>query len=152
MKLIIGTDHRGENFKKELIKRLSKDYEIVDASPDNYPTDDYPDFAFRVCKMLLEEDSPAYGILTCATGVGMCIAANKVKGIRCALVNSARVAKYARCDDDANVIALDSENMDPDFAVECIKVFASTPMNTEEKYHRRLKKVLDYENGEYNEL
>lgn len=82
----------------------------------------------------------------------MCIAANKVKGIRCALVTSARVAKYARRDDDANIIALDS-TMDVEFAAECIKIFVETPFCDEiERYGRRRKKVIDFENGEYDEL
>ncbi len=150
-KLIIATDHNGVEFKEELRNKLRRlKYKVIDASPENTPTDDYPDFAFRVGKMVLEtEDS--FGILVCGTGVGMCIAANKVNGIRCALVNSARAATLARADDDANVIALDS-NMDVDFAVECVRLFAETKFKEEEKYHRRLNKVIDYENGAYNEL
>lgn len=150
-KLIIATDHNGVEFKEELRNKLRRlKYKVIDASPENTPTDDYPDFAFRVGKMVLEtEDS--FGILVCGTGVGMCIAANKVNGIRCALVNSARAATLARADDDANVIALDS-TMDIDFAVECVRLFAETKFKEEEKYHRRLNKVIDYENGAYNEL
>lgn len=82
----------------------------------------------------------------------MTIAANKVRGIRCALVTSARVARLARRDDDANMIAIDSI-MEPGFAAECIRIFTSTEFcTTEERYDRRKKKVIDYENGEYNEL
>lgn len=152
MKLIIATDHNGVEYKQKLIEELKDDYEIVDASPDNYDFDDYPDFAFRVCKMLNEEAREAYGVLVCGTGVGMTIAANKVKGIRCALVTSARVAKYARRDDDANVIALDSQ-MDISFAAECVRIFTSTPFCLEEeRYDRRKQKIIAYENGEYDEL
>lgn len=151
MKLVIATDHNGVDYKSRLIAKLKNKYEIVDASPDNYEYDDYPDFAFRVAKIVQREEN-CFGVLVCGTGVGMTIAANKVKGIRCALVSSARVARLARRDDDANIIALDSM-MDIDFAVECIKIFTSTPFCTEtERYGRRKQKVLDYENGEYNEL
>lgn len=151
MKLIIATDHNGVEYKHKLIELLKDEYEIVDASQDNYDFDDYPDFAFRVGKMI-QAEKDAFGVLVCGTGVGMCIAANKVKNIRCALVTSARVAKFARRDDDANVIALDSI-MDPSFAAECIRIFTSTPFCLEEeRYGRRKQKVIDYENGEYNEL
>ncbi len=151
MKLIIATDHNGVDYKHKLIELLKKDYEIEDASPDNYDFDDYPDFAFRVSKKVAEQND-CFGILICGTGVGMCIAANKVKGIRCALVTSARVAKYARRDDDANIIALDS-TMDVEFAAECVKIFVETPFCEEiERYGRRRKKVIDFENGEYDEL
>lgn len=151
MKLIIATDHNGVDYKKKLIELLKRDYEIVDASPDNYDYDDYPDFAFRVGHMIQKEPQ-SFGILICGTGVGMTIAANKVKGIRCALVTSARVARLARRDDDANVIALDS-TMDPEFAQECIRIFAETEFCLDvDRYDRRKKKVIDYENGEYNEL
>ncbi len=153
MKLVIATDHRGVEFKKELIRILKAecDFDIVDESPDNYPRDDYPDFAFRVGKAVSTEDD-TFGVLVCSTGIGMSIAANKVKGIRCALVNSMRDAKYSRRDDDANVIAMDA-GMNPRFAAECIKVFVRTPFCTEEeKYVRRRNKVLAYESGTYNEL
>ena len=101
---------------------------------------------------MVKENENSFGVLVCGTGVGMCIAANKVKGIRCALVTSARVAKMARRDDDANVIALDS-NMDTTFAAQCVRTFTSTEFCTEiERYERRKKKVIAYENGEYNEF
>lgn len=150
-KLIIATDHNGVEFKKELREKLRRlKFKVVDASPENDPTDDYPDFAFKVAKMVLENED-SYGILVCGTGIGMCIAANKVKGIRCALVNSARAATLARSDDDANIIALDS-TMGVDFAVECVRLFASTSFKEEEKYSRRKNKVIAYENGAYDEL
>lgn len=151
MKLIIATDHNGVEYKKKLIEELQSEYEIVDASQDNYDFDDYPDFAFRVGKMV-NETKDCFGVLICGTGIGMSIAANKVKGIRCALVTSARVAKYARRDDDANIIALDS-TMDETFAAECIRIFTSTPFCKEvDRYERRKNKILAYENGEYDEL
>ncbi len=151
MKLIIGTDHNGVDYKHKLIEELKDEYAIIDASTDNYDYDDYPDFAFRVCR-IINENPDRFGVLVCGTGVGMTIAANKVKGIRCALVTSARVAMLARRDDDANVIALDS-TMDVKFAAECIRTFVGTDFCTdEERYNRRKQKVIDYENGEYHEL
>lgn len=151
MKLILATDHNGVDFKLKLIELLKDEYEILDASTDNYDFDDYPDFAFRAAH-LVQKEPDSFGVLICGTGVGMTIAANKVRGIRCALVTSARVARLARRDDDANMIAIDSI-MEPGFAAECIRIFTSTEFcTTEERYDRRKKKVIDYENGEYNEL
>ena len=150
MKIAIGTDHRGVDYKKELIEKLGGFAEIIDGSPVNDPLDDYPDFAFRVAKMVVEGEAD-YGILICGTGIGMSIAANKVKGIRCALVTSAETAILARSHNDANMMAISSA-MDPDFAVHCIKLFANTKPDTDEKHHRRVQKIIDYENGEYDEL
>ncbi len=150
VKLIFGADHNGVELKNKLMDILKSDYEVIDVGLENYPTDDYPDFAFKTSRLVLENEG-AYGVLICGTGVGMCIAANKVKGIRCALVTSKRVAELARSDDDTNMIALDSI-MSIDEIVECIKVFTSTELKSDEKYCRRIKKILDYENGAYNEL
>lgn len=150
IKLFIGTDHNGVEYKKELMKILDREFEIVDCSPINTPTDDYPDFAFKTGKLVVENPG-SFGVLICGTGVGISIAANKVDGVRCALVTSDRVSRLARYDDDANIIALDSI-IPVQEGAEMIKIFVSTPVKTEEKYHRRIKKILDYERGEYNEL
>ena len=150
IKLFIGTDHNGVEFKNKLIELIKDKYEIIDESPINYPTDDYPDFAFKVCKSVLANPK-SFGVLICGTGVGMCIAANKVDGIRCALANTKRVSELARSDDDTNVLVMDSIVEIKD-ALEIISTFVNTPFKTEEKYSRRIKKIIDYENGEYNEL
>lgn len=155
MKLLIAADHNGVEYKKRLIDILIKDYVIEDLSPENDPLDDYPDFAIKVGEKVMkyrkEDGDEAFGILICGTGIGMCIAANKVKGILCALVKDAHAAYYARYHDDANIIALDSA-MDVEFAAECVRIFINTKLCEEEKYARRVKKVLKYEVGEYNEL
>lgn len=151
MKLIFASDHAGVELKDKLIDILNGEYEIVDASTENTPTDDYPDFAFKVGQMVAR-DEDSLGVLICGTGIGMSIAANKVKGIRCALVSDAHAAKYARRDDDANIIAFAS-TMNEEKAAECVRLFITTEFCTdEEKYGRRKNKVLDYESGEYNEL
>lgn len=151
MKLVIASDHAGVKLKNKLCDILSKKYELEDASPLNTPMDDYPDFAFKVGNKVAKDEN-SLGILICGTGVGMSIAANKVKGIRCALVTDEHSSKYARRDDDANIIALPS-TIDIDLAVACCELFINTEFCTdEEKYYRRKKKVLDYESGEYNEL
>ena len=85
MKIAIASDHRGVECKKEVINYLKeRGYEVIDCSPNNTPTDDYPDYAFKVCEMVANNEADD-GVLVCRTGIGMSIAANKINGIRAAL-------------------------------------------------------------------
>ena len=83
MKVAIGTDHNGPALKEEIINKLSYIAEFIDCSSVNDPLDDYPDFAYKVSEMVVSGKADL-GILICGTGIGMSIAANKVKGIRSA--------------------------------------------------------------------
>ena len=104
MKIAIASDHRGVEYKKEIIKYLEeKNYIVIDCSTQNTETDDYPDFAFKVCEKIVAKEAEV-GILVCRTGIGMSIAANKVKGIRCAKINSLEDAILSRNDNGANVM------------------------------------------------
>ena len=149
MKIAIATDHNGVNEKKELINRL-KEYEFIDLSTDNNPTDDYPDFAFRVCQSVNNKEADL-GILMCGTGIGMSIAANKVKGIRCAHCSNISQAHLAREHNNANIIAL-SYKQDLNELEAMIKEFLNTEPSTEERHQRRVNKIISYEEGTYNEL
>ena len=144
MRVSIATDHNGVEQKFELIMFLSElGYEVEDLSKDNNPTDDYPDFAVRVAKSVVNKESDL-GILMCGTGIGMSIAANKVKGIRCAKVSSVDEARLAREHNNANVIALSyKENMDN--LKEMIKTFLSTNFSNEERHVRRVSKIEELE-------
>lgn len=149
MKIAIATDHNGVNEKQALINALPE-YEIIDMSTDNTPIDDYPDFAYRVAKSVLKKEADL-GILMCGTGIGMSIAANKVKGIRCAHCSSVEQAHLAREHNDANIIAL-SYKQDINELVEMIKEFIVTPHDSDERHERRINKIISYEEGTYNEL
>ncbi len=149
MKIAIATDHNGVNEKKEIIAKLSE-YEFIDLSTDNTPIDDYPDFAFRVCKSVINKEVDL-GILMCGTGIGMSIAANKVKGIRCAHCSNVSEAHLAREHNNANIIAL-SYKKDLDELITMIKEFLNTEPSTEERHQRRVNKIISYEEGTYNEL
>lgn len=149
MKIAIATDHNGVKEKEEILKRLTE-YEFIDKSKDNNPTDDYPDFAFRVSKSVIEKKADL-GILMCGTGIGMSIAANKVKGIRCAHCSSKEQAHLAREHNNANIIAL-SYKQDLNELIEMIKEFIATQPSTEERHQRRVNKIINYEEGTYNEL
>jgi len=149
MKIAIATDHNGVNEKKVLTKELNE-YEIIDMSTENTPIDDYPDFAFKVAKSITKQEVD-FGILLCGTGIGMSIAANKVKGIRCAHCSNIEQAHLAREHNDANIIAL-SYKQDINELVTMIKEFIKTQPDSDERHQRRIKKIIDYEKGTYNEL
>ena len=91
------------------------------------------------------------GILICGTGIGISIAANKVKGIRCARVNNLEDAKSARIHNHANVVAIPA-SLDYLLALEIIKTFLTTEPSNETRHVRRVNKIISYEEGTYNEL
>lgn len=144
MKIGIATDHRGVEQKKELIEFLtSKGYEMIDLSPINTPTDDYIDFAVTTCHSYLNKDIEL-GILLCGTGIGMSIAANKIKGIRCAKVSNPEEAFLTRNDNDTNILAL-SYREDLNKLKEIIITFIETPFSNEERHIRRVNKLKELE-------
>ena len=151
MKIAIASDHRGVIYKKEICEYLtSKNHEIIDCSSENHSTDDYPDYAFKVCEKVVNK-SADFGILVCRTGIGMSIAANKVKGIRCAKVDSVEDAILCRNDNGANVITF---NYTKDLSVikNIIDAYIEAEELNDERHVRRVKKIMDYECGAYNEL
>lgn len=150
MKIAIATDHNGVEQKKDIINRLSNKFEFIDKSPINTPTDDYPDFAFEVCKAINSKEAD-FGILMCGTGIGMSIAANKVKGIRAAHCSNVEQAKLTRIDNNSNIITL-SYKQDIDELISMIETFINTDFSTEERHRRRVNKIIKYEEGTYNEL
>ena len=119
MKVAIGTDHRGREIKETIISLLSSEIEFIDCSIENHDTDDYPDFAFEVGKVVSTQKAE-FGILICGTGIGMSIAANKVSGVRCALVHNIDEARLAKEHNDANVLAFGS-NLSVDEMISFIK-------------------------------
>lgn len=145
MKVAIATDHNGVEQKAELIFFLGqKGIEVLDLSKDNNPVDDYPDFAKRVADSVASKESDL-GILMCGTGIGMSIAANKVKGIRCAKVSSEEEAFLARQHNNANVIAL-SYKVPVDELKIMIDKFVSTDFSYDERHVRRVDKISEIEN------
>ena len=146
MKIAIGTDHNGTIIKNELVDILSKNYEIIDCSKNNYQSDDYPDYAFEVGK-LVSSKKANFGILICGTGIGMSIAANKVKGIRCALIHNVNEAKLAKIHNDANIIALGAYNSVNDMTL-MINTFINTSPIREDRHQNRIDKIIKYELGE----
>ena len=150
MKVAIGTDHRGREIKETIISLLSSEIEFIDCSIENHDTDDYPDFAFEVGKVVSTQKSE-FGILICGTGIGMSIAANKVSGVRCALVHNIDEARLAKEHNDANVLAFGS-NLSVDEMISFIREYMNTSFSIDEKHKRRVQKIINFERGEYNGL
>ncbi len=145
MKIFIGADHQGAQTGKELEKRLNEEgYQVEYTKLENNPEDDYPDFAFDVCHHVLKEKDNI-GILICGNGIGISIAANKVKGIRCARVVNEVDAYHAKNHNGANVIAFGGVEVEE--AIKIIKKFIETPSPTEERHLRRIEKIINYERG-----
>lgn len=148
MKIAIATDHNGVEQKKVIIENIqSQGIEIVDCSINNNPIDDYPDFAISLCQKIVNNDADL-GILMCGTGIGMSIAANKVKGIRCAKVSNSDEARLAKEHNNANVMAL-SYKEDINTLIEWINTFINTPFAEDERHIRRINKITKYEDGTY---
>ena len=145
MKIGIASDHRGVKYKQEIIKYLkSKNHTVIDYSKENTETDDYPDFAFKVCEKVVQKEIEI-GILVCRTGIGMSIAANKVKGIRCAKINSEEDAILSRNDNGANVMTFNyTDSMEN--IKKYIDAFLSAEVINDERHQRRIGKITRYEN------
>lgn len=145
MRICIANDHRGVKRKKEIIKYLeSKGYELINIGTDLDNSIDYPEFAFSLGKKIVNKEADL-GILLCGTGIGMSIAANKVKNIRCAKVDNVRDAKLTKLHNDANVIALSSE-ISLFKTKRILNAFLETKFSNEERHVRRIKMIDDYDN------
>ena len=145
MKVAIATDHNGTNIKKEIIRFLNnRNIETLDLSKHNSAIDDYPLYAFDVAKKVVDKEAD-FGILLCGTGIGMSIAANKVKGIRCAHVTSTSEATLARAHNNANIIALGVNNNKVNDLIKMIDLFLSTDFRNEERHIRRNNQIMEYE-------
>ena len=150
MKIAVASDHRGIEFKKELYDYLvNRGYKVLDCSLSNNEIDDYPDYAYKVGMSIISKEIDV-GVLICGTGIGMSIAANKIKGIYCARVVCESDAKLARTHNGANVIAIDSK--DVEVAKKIVDAFLETDALEDERHRRRYEKIIEIEKREYNGL
>ena len=144
MKIGIASDHRGyklkEKLKKELLKR---NYEIIDYGTYSEESTDYPDYAFKLGENVRNKNVN-FGIVICGSGIGISIACNKVKGIRCAKVVNSAEAKVTRLDNDANIVAFGEKTSIED-ALNIVETFITTPFSNLEKHVRRINKIKKYE-------
>ena len=146
MRIHIGSDHAGLDFKNELITHLVMNgHDVTDHGPYEYDAlDDYPDFCIP-CAQAVAKDATSMGIVLGGSGNGEQMAANKVKGIRAALVWSIETAKLAREHNNANVIAVGGRMHESDFVKQLIDTFIATPFSGDERHVRRIEKVGNYE-------
>lgn len=147
MKIYIGADHKGFGLKGDLISYLNVNgHEVIDLGAKEYvEDDDYSDYGIAVGEQVAKEIG-SVGILICGTGIGVCIASNKVKGIRAGLCSTEEIARLARNDDDINVLVLNAGlHNDLDIAVKIVDTFLSTQFDSSEKRVRRIEKITDYE-------
>lgn len=145
MKIFIGSDHAGLNLKNEVVKFLKR-YCIVftDFGTFSDASVDYPDFAFMVADSVARNKN-SLGILVCGTGTGMVVAANKVKGIRAAVIYDKFSARMAREHNNANIACLRGRNSSIKTALSLLKVWLGTSFSGDARHKRRLKKIFCYE-------
>lgn len=144
MKLGIASDHRGFEKKETIIKYFNNNYQIIDYGnmiKDN--NDDYPIFSIKLSEAVAKKEVD-FGITICGTGIGASISANKVKGIRCAKVDNLNDVIMSRKDNNANVIALNS-NKDVEELINLIENFINTKYLNDERHQRRINIISSYE-------
>lgn len=145
MKIALGADHRGYELK-ELIKKdlLAAGETVEDFGTDSTAPCDYPDFALAVGKAIMEKKADV-GIVVCGSGVGACVAVNKIPGVRAGICHDTFSAHQGREDDDTNVLCLGSRIIGPALAMEVTKAFLNARFSGAERHVRRLKKVEQIE-------
>ena len=144
MKIGLASDHRGYKLKEALMKELTnRNYEVVDYGTNSEESTDYPDYAFKLGENIVNKNAD-FGVAICGSGIGISIACNKVKGIRCAKVDSVKDVIATRNDNDTNIVAF-GENKSLEEALELVLTFINTPCSMEEKHVRRRSKIINYE-------
>lgn len=140
MKVIIASDHGGFNLKASVVAALKeKGVEITDFGPDSADSVDYPDYARPVAEKVASGEFDR-GILVCGTGIGMSISANKVKGIRCALVHDTFSAKATRAHNNSNMLAMGERVIGPGLAQDIVDIWLSTDYEGG-RHERRICKI-----------
>lgn len=133
----IASDHRGYNLKQKLTKYLNKKgYTVVDYGSDSRISSDYPEFGFKLGEAVANFEVEK-GIAICGSGIGISIACNKIKGVRCAKVDNVKEIKYARKDNDANIMAI-AGNMPLIRAKDIVDAYLKTPFSGLERHQRRI--------------
>ena len=146
MRIGIAADHAGFALKKELAKALCKSgHEIVDFGPSSLnPEDDYPDYVVPLARNVASGEVER-GIAICGSGVGACVTANKVKGVRAALIHDVFSAHQGVEDDNMNVICFGARVLGQALAWDLTEAFLGARFNNAERHQRRLKKVTALE-------
>jgi ribose 5-phosphate isomerase B len=145
LRVALGADHGGFGLKTELAAWLAGDYDLIDLGAHTMaPTDDYPDFADAVA-LEVASGGADRGILICGSGVGACIAANKVPRVRACLCHDTYSAHQGVEHDDMNVLCLGARVVGLDLAKELAAAFLTAAFTGEERHRRRVDKVIAIE-------
>jgi ribose 5-phosphate isomerase B len=149
MKIVIGSDHRGVEIKRRLLPVLrSMGHDVIDVGAEGAESVDYPDFAYEVAKRVSKGEVER-GLLICGTGIGMSMAANKVRGIRAAACQDVLTAEMSRRHNDANVLCLSADLVGEDQMVQMIRIFVETGFDGG-RHARRLEKIAKIEAEQSN--
>lgn len=145
MKIAIGCDHGALALKNAALAYLRrKGYEVVDFGTNSAESCDYPDFAAAAARAVASGECDR-GIVLCTTGIGVSIAANKIRGIRCALLSDVLSAKMTRLHNDTNMMALGAGLTGEMLAMEIIDTWLETPFSGEARHQRRIDKITALE-------
>ncbi len=136
----IASDHGGYELKQKIMENL-KEFDFKDYGTYSTESVDYPLYAFKLGEAVANNEVKK-GIVICTTGIGISIACNKVKGVRCAKVSNVEESKMSRLHNDANVVALNSKVENP---IEIVRTFLTTDFLNEERHIRRINQIKEYE-------
>ncbi|MFO7887304.1 MAG: ribose 5-phosphate isomerase B [Eubacteriales bacterium] len=143
MKIYLGSDHGGFELKEVIKDYLKKEgYNVEDLGTHNEDSVDYPDFGIKVGESVVSDEG-SIGIVMCGTGIGISIAANKVKGVRCALCSQVFSAEMAKKHNNANVIALGGRVTGKDLGKRIVKAFLDEKFEGG-RHKRRIDKIMNY--------
>ena len=145
MKISIACDHGAYMLKNKVAQHLKdRGHEVVDFGTNGPESCDYPDFAAKAARAVADGTCEK-GIVLCTTGIGVSITANKVKGIRCALLSDVLSAKMTRLHNDTNMMALGAGIVGENLALEIVDTWVATPFSGEARHQRRIDKVMALE-------
>jgi len=149
MRIAIGSDHAGYELKEYLVGKLAGQYEFVDVGTKGTESVDYPDYAREVAVKVTRGDVD-FGILVCGTGIGMSVAANKIKGVRAALAFDLYSAMQSRRHLDANILVLGNHVTGKGLAAEIVKAWLATPFEGG-RHERRIGKIRRLEDDSHGD-
>ena len=145
MKIAIGCDHGALTLKNKVVAHLEKNgYEVADFGTHTTASCDYPEFCGAAAQAVATGECQK-GIVLCTTGIGASIAANKVKGVRCALLSDSWTAKMTRLHNDTNVMALGAGIVGENLALEIVDTWLGTEFSGDERHQRRIDKLMALE-------
>jgi ribose 5-phosphate isomerase B len=144
MKIVIGNDHRGVEIKLRLLPLIrAMGHDVVDIGAEGAESVDYPDYAYEVAKRVSSGEAER-GLLLCGTGIGMCMAANKVRKVRAASCQDVLTAEMSRRHNDANIMCLSADLLGEDQMMQMIRIFLETPFDGG-RHTRRVEKIAKIE-------